>query len=95
LNKLLIKETYREISELPLPFGGGKEVNGIDLTLLDADIVGLASRADQIAQFNQEDKVAFSECQKELETVFPHLTDLEAAYFSKHLLICNEMAKSI
>jgi hypothetical protein len=95
VDTLLIQEIYRDICKLPLPFEGGKEINGIHLTLMDADITGLLSRAKRVTQFTSADKAILVKCIKDLETVFPFLTEAEAAYFSKHKLACSELAKGI
>jgi hypothetical protein len=78
------RDLFKKLESLPLPFECGKEINEVDLTLLDADIAGYASRPVRASSFSELDLKGLKACKHDLEIVFPFLTPAEKEYFTVH-----------
>ena len=83
-----------EVKNLQFPSGcAGEEIEGIELVLLDADVVGCADqfygRFGNLRKPKIEIKNALLSCKKDLEAVLPKLPNNSKAYFNRLLILCN------
>ncbi|HEX2533441.1 MAG TPA: hypothetical protein VHK69_06885 [Chitinophagaceae bacterium] len=90
-----VKELNQQLLRLPLPFEGGREIDGVSLNLLDLDIAGYASRRPVPGSYSVQDREGIKEARSGLELVWPALNADEQRYFFIHRAILDALDKLI
>jgi hypothetical protein len=87
-----IKTIFERLRNEPFPSERGKEIKGIDLVLIDADTIGIASKfIAHKGHLSIEELKILENCFVELKTIVPHLEKNERQYFASLRQLAKEM----
>ena len=94
-----IADLWRDHQAASFPSGcGGKEIEGIDLVMLDADIAGCVSTFVSAGHLDLDRKRILSQCREEIEVVLQSLQGEAKDYYTRlhklAVLILEDCAKS-
>jgi hypothetical protein len=87
-----LKIIYERLLLETFPTQGGKEVNGIDLVLVDSDTMGIATKFfSSKGCLKSEDIAILGKCYKELKQIVTGLEKSERQYFASMKQLAYEM----
>ena len=91
-----IKTAFDRIYNEPFPSKGGKEVQRVDLVLLDSDIMGLVSVFLARRNYLTDDQIKMLESSLvDLKKVIPYLDNTEKQYFLSLKQLANDTIESV
>ena len=99
VTRAIIEELWVERNSIPFPLGlGGKDVNGIDFDMLDADVAGCVMVYLEQGNSDVRRTTILALCYRNCEYVIPILNEEAAAYYWRlgrlAELILKEIAKA-
>jgi hypothetical protein len=87
-----LKDLWDEHGRDPFPRGcGGKEIFGVDLVMIDADLAGLAEHVVRGIALSTEQRRILGKIREELKFVVPNVPIHARAYFSRLATIADQL----
>ena len=87
-----LRTIYERLMQEAFPSERGKEVEGVDLVLVDSDTMGIASKFfGSKGHLKADDLRMLGECYSELKQIVPNLDKSERQYFASMKQLAQEM----
>ena len=96
MNKGLIRELWDEHMSTPFPEAySGKDVSGIDMVMLDADVAGCVDTFLDRGNLNLFQTAILGLCYRDLNDVIPALNEEGKAYYSRLERLAELVLKAV
>ena len=96
MDNSLIEQLWREHESAAFPQGyRGKDVNGVDLVMLDADVAGCVDTFCSGGNLNLYQTAMLGLCYRNLTYLIPMLSEEGRAYYSRLELLAKLVLKAV
>ena len=96
MDKSLIEQLWREHESAAFPQGcRGKDVNGFDLVMLDADVAGCVDSFVSRGNLNLYQTAILGLCYRNLTCLIPMLSEEGRGYYSRLELLAKLVLKAV